>query len=104
MCIRDRISPLRLCLAPPSEVQPVCLWQGGRLKVFTLPPADLVASRLIRYDPIDQADIQFLMLHHALHFEDIAKAVGRLPPNFRSDVLVQDNLANLRRDAARWMP
>jgi len=98
------VGPLRLCLAEPSGMEPVILWRGSRLIVFTLPPADLVASRLIRYDPIDQADIQFLMLHHALRYEDIAQAVERLPLPFRHDVLVRENLANLQRDTMRWLP
>jgi len=98
------VGPPRLCLAEPSPQEVVVLWQGSRLTVFTLPPADLVASRLIRYDPTDQADIQFLVIHARLRFEDIAQAVERLPAAFRHDALVRENLDNLRRDLARWIP
>jgi len=98
------VGPPRLCLAAPSPQEVVVLWQGSRLTVFTLPPADLVASRLIRYDPTDQADIQFLVIHARLRFEDIAQAVERLPAAFRHDALVRENLDNLRRDLARWIP
>jgi len=72
--------------------------------VFTLPPSDLIASRLIRYDPTDQADIQFMMVHSRVRFDDIAQAVARLPGSFRDDPLVRDNLKNLHRDLGRWIP
>ena len=98
------VGPTRLCLAVPSSETAVVLWQGGMLIVFTLPPADLVASRLIRYDPTDQADIQFLMIHSRVRFEDVAQAVERLPTAFRDDPLVRENLDNLRRDLQRWTP
>jgi hypothetical protein len=96
------VGPLRLCLAAPVAGEEVVLWQGSRLTLFTVPPADLVASRLIRYDPTDQADIQFLLVHFPLPFEEIARAAGRLPAAFRDDALVRENLDNLRRDLARW--
>lgn len=94
----------RLCLAPPNPKDEVVLWRGGHLTVFTLPPADLIASRLIRYDPTDQADIQYLVIHARLSFPAIAAAVDRLPEPFRDDALVRDNLDNLRRDLSRWQP
>ena len=72
--------------------------------MFTLPPSDLIASRLIRYDPTDQADIQFMMVHSRVRFDDIAQAVARLPGSFRDDALVRDNLKNLHRDLGRWIP
>lgn len=72
------------------------------LTLFTLPPADLVASRLIRYDPTDQADIQFLLIHSRVRFEEVAQAVNRLPVPFRDDALVCENLNHLRRDLQRW--
>lgn len=96
------IGPARLCLAAPAPDNAVPLWQGSRLTVFTLPPADLVASRLIRYDPTDLADIQFLSIQARLQFEDVAQAVNRLPQAFRADALVRENLENLRRDLQRW--
>lgn len=98
------VGPTRLCLAVPSPAEVVILWRGSRLTVFTLPPADLVASRLIRYDPTDLADIQFLFSQSRLKFEEVAQAVDRLPAAFRDDVLVRENLDNLRRDLKRWTP
>ena len=96
------VGPTRLCLAPPRSELKISLWHGAHLTVFTLPPSDLVASRLIRYDLIDQSDIQFLMIHGRVRFEDVAQAVDRLPAPFRQDALVVENLQNLRRDAQRW--
>jgi len=95
------IGPLRLCLARPTD-DVVVLWQGSRLNVFTLPPSDLIASKLIRYDPTDQADIQFLTVQQRMCIEDVERAVGRLPEPFREDALVRENLLNLRRDLLRW--
>ena len=74
------------------------------MTIFTVGPADLVASKLIRLDSSDQADVQFLMVNGRLCFEDVAQAVKRLPPAFRDDALVHENLANLRRDSQRWTP
>ena len=96
------VGPTRLCLAAPTAETAVVLWQGSRLTLFTLPPADLVASRLVRYDPTDQADIQFLLIHSRVRFEEVAQAVNRLPVAFRDDALVRENLNNLRRDLSRW--
>jgi hypothetical protein len=97
------IGPLRLCLANPQSAERVNLWQGSRLTIFTVGPADLVASKLIRYDPSDQADIQFLMVNGRLRFDDVVRAVERLPAAFRQDALVLENLANLKRDCQRWI-
>ncbi len=97
------IGPLRLCLADPVVAGRVRLWQGERLTIFTVGPADLVASKLIRYDPADQADIQFLMVNARLGFGDAAAAVERLPVAFRDDAIVRENLANLERDCRRWI-
>jgi hypothetical protein len=96
------VGSLRLCLAPPVAETRQVLWQGARLTVFTLPPADLVASRLIRYDPTDQADIQFLLTQCRLRHPEIIEAVDRLPTPFRDDALVRENLTNLQRDMGRW--
>ncbi len=91
-------------LAPPDATDRVVLWRGTRLSVFTVGPADLVASKLIRYDPTDQADIQFLMANARLRFEQVAQAVERLPAPFRDDSVVRENLLNLRRDCQHWIP
>ena len=97
------VGPTRLCLAAPAAENAVVLWQGKNLALFTLPPADLVASRLIRYDPTDQADIQFLLIQSRVRFEAVAQAVTRLPAAFRDDALVRENLNKLRRDIQRWV-
>lgn len=97
------IGPLRLCLADPVAAGEIVLWKGALLTVVTASPADLVASKLIRYDPTDQADIQFLLTQAQLRFADIPPAVERLPAAFRGDPLVRENLDNLRRDTARWL-
>jgi Nucleotidyltransferase of unknown function (DUF6036) len=97
------IGPARLCLAAVAPENRVFLWRGSHLDVFTVALADLAASKLIRYDPLDQADIQFLMLHGKLSCDDIAQAVERLPLPFRNDVLVRENLSKLRGDASRWL-
>jgi hypothetical protein len=94
----------RLCLSAPGPEETVVLWRGSRLTVFTVPVADLIASRLIRYDPTDQADIQYLVIYTRARFEEIEQAVSRLPSAFRDDALVRENLQNLRRDLQRWIP
>jgi hypothetical protein len=98
------VGPGRLCLANPTPEGTVVLWQGSRLTVLTVPAPDLVASKLIRYDPTDQADIQFLVANCRVRFEDIAQAADRLPAPFRDDALVRENLKNLQRDLQRWTP
>lgn len=96
------IGPLRLCLAPPTAESEVLLWQGNRLTVKTVAPAQLIASKLIRYDEIDRSDIQFLLAQSKVPFADIAAAVGGLPEAFRRDPLVRENLANLKTDVGVW--
>lgn len=95
------IGPLRLCLAPPAA-NVLTLWQGSRLSVFTLPLPDLIASKLIRYDPTDQGDIQFIVSQQRVSFEEVEGAVDRLPNPFREDALVRENLRNLCSDMLRW--
>jgi hypothetical protein len=96
------IGSLRLCLADPAVGGRVVLWQGANLTIFTVSTPDLAASKLIRYDPTDQADIQFLMVNGRLGIEDVARAVERLPEAFRKDIIVRENLKNLGRDCLRW--
>jgi hypothetical protein len=97
------IGPLRLCLADPSAGGRVVLWQGAHLTIFTVSAPDLAASKLIRYDPSDQADIQFLMVNGRVGIEEMAGAVERLPAAFRADIMVRENLKNLNRDCQRWL-
>ncbi|MGD9781204.1 MAG: hypothetical protein AB7V14_03525 [Kiritimatiellia bacterium] len=96
------ISGVRLCLAPPELAGTMTLWQGRHLAVKTVAAADLVASKLIRYDPIDQSDVRYLVGQMRLGHADVAKAVDRLPAGFRDDVLVRENLKNLEEDMALW--
>jgi hypothetical protein len=96
------ITVVRLCLANPSVTESMILWEGKRLTVFTVSPQDLIASKLIRYDEIDQSDINYLVFQMNVSFESIAKAVTRLPESFREDVMIQENLANLKQDIVLW--
>jgi len=96
------IGPLRLCLAAPETTRTVPLWSGQRLEVFTVAPADLAASKLVRYDELDRADIQFLCEQTRLGWDDIAQAAQRLPDAFRNDPVVRDNLNSLKTDMGLW--
>ena len=78
------------------------LWQGTQLTVKSGPPADLIASKLIRYDEIDQGDIQVLLSQTRISFDDVADAVKRLPPPFSHDCMVLENLQNYRTDTELW--
>ncbi|MEA3452426.1 MAG: DUF6036 family nucleotidyltransferase [Bacteroidota bacterium] len=48
----------RLCLSEPLPESTIILWSGDKLIIETLPEPDLIASKLIRYDEIDQAYLQ----------------------------------------------
>ena len=78
------------------------LWQGLKLAVRTGSVEDLVASKLIRYDEIDRADIQFLFAQFHFSWEAVRNSAGRLPHPFRTDTLVAENLANLKSDLRMW--
>jgi hypothetical protein len=92
------VGPLRLCLARPDPAGEVPLWTGRRLAIVTVPPADLAASKLVRCDETDLADLRFLCSQARLRWEDIARAAERLPDPFRNDPVVRDNLAALKRE------
>jgi len=96
------VGPLRLCLRPPEKGEGITLWQGERLRIETGSIADLVASKLIRYDDLDRSDIQYLLSSSRLPFRAIAAAAARLPPPFADDVLVRQNLDHLQEDMAIW--
>jgi len=97
------VGPLRLCLPPPNSERPgMVLWQGKRLMVRTASVPDLVASKLIRYDETDRADIQFLFVQFNFTWESVSDSVARLPHPFSSDVLVLENLNYLRNDMQLW--
>ncbi|MCL1888167.1 MAG: hypothetical protein FWF96_04785 [Kiritimatiellaeota bacterium] len=97
------VGPLRLCLPPPTPgARSMVLWQGAKLRIQTSPVEDLVASKLIRYDTSDQADIQFLCKASRLAAGAVAAAVANLPGPFNTDALVLENLANFKDDLAAW--
>lgn len=96
------VGPLRLCLPPPSAGSGMTLWRGARLHLRTGSIADLIASKLIRYDETDRSDIQYLLRQARTAFADIAAATERLPAPFASDALVRENLENLRTDMDAW--
>lgn len=106
-CSEDHIewiSPIRLCLPEPDEATSMALWRGRRLTVKTVSPSQLVASKLIRYDATDCADIRFLCRQAGVTFDDVAKAVEQLPPQFRDDPVLRENLAALKTDIDLWRP
>lgn len=96
------IGPLRLCLQSPVEGTEMTLWQGASLRIQTGSVADLVASKLIRYDEIDRSDIEYLLSQVRTSFAEITSAAERLPAQFARDPLVRENLENLRADMGMW--
>jgi hypothetical protein len=96
------VGPLRLCLQPPVDGTGMLLWQGSKLRIESGSAADLVASKLIRYDEIDRSDIQYLLAQGHTGFSTIAEATMRLPAQFAQDPLVKENLENLRTDMGLW--
>ena len=97
------ISAVRLALRAPDPGSEVLLWRGRLLTVATVPFPDLIASKLIRYDPLDQADIQYLVAQRYIEYGLVEEAVRRLPPPFSTDTIVLDNLLTLKGDMALWM-
>ena len=96
------VGPLRLCMPAPAAGVPLTLWQGSKLQVCTGSAAELIASKLIRYDETDRSDIQYLLAQARPSFEEIAAAASRLPAPFVRDALILENLENLRSDMAMW--
>jgi len=96
------IGPLRLCLQPPTAGSEITLWQGAKLRIQTGTVTELIASKLIRYDDIDQSDIRYLLSQGHVSFSDIESATKRLPPAFANDPLVMEHLANLKTDIEVW--
>jgi len=96
------ISAARLCLPKPQPGAEIVLWQGRRLCLETVSWPQLVASKLVRYDPIDQGDIQYLCACGRVDFGQVAQAVRELPVPFCHDALVLENLENLRGDLEQW--
>lgn len=99
----EMVGAFRLCVPEPTiERSGQIVFKGANLTVRTGSVADLVASKLIRYDEQDQQDIQFLLGNGRATLDEIRESVGRLPPTFRDDPLVRDNLSNLETDMRIW--
>lgn len=96
------ITALRLCLPKPTPETDLMLWQGVRLILKTVAIPELIASKLIRYDEIDQSDIQYLCAQTKVDYPAIEAAVRRLPPPFANDAIVLENLRNLQADLEVW--
>lgn len=97
------VKPLMLTLPRPASPESfIELYRGVNLIVKTSTPADLVASKLYRYSPQDQEDIQFLMGPGGATLDAVRDSVSRLPERFRDDVLVRENLVNLESDLKFW--
>ena len=97
------VQPLMLALPRPTDEE--CgnvIFRGLNLMVKTCSPADLVASKLCRYNAKDRGDVQFLVESVGVTIEQIHESVKRLPPRLRDDVLVQENLSNLEVDMKLW--
>lgn len=96
------ISEVRLCLPRPDKATQMELWRGKNLILRTVSPPQLIASKLIRYDEVDQSDIRYLCFQMKIRFPDIAAAVESLPRHFREDPVLRENLENLRSDLQLW--
>ncbi|MBI4023817.1 MAG: hypothetical protein HY360_02485 [Verrucomicrobia bacterium] len=97
------VPALRLCLPKPDAATEMLLWAGRRLRVKTVALPQLIASKLIRYDSIDRADVQYVCQRAKVEFSAIAKAAGQLPPPFDCDSLVRENLESLKSDLNQWL-
>lgn len=98
------IQSLRLCLPKPSPDTSLLLWQGKKLTIKSPPVSELIASKLIRYDEMDQGDLQYLYSQSPVSFSSIVEAVKNLPPPFNTDAVVLENLENLKQDLNMWKP
>ena len=99
----ELVGALRLCVPEPTAENPgLELFRGANLTVRTGSAADLIASKLVRYDEQDQQDIQFLLKAGAVRLSAVRESVERLPTAFREDALVLENLGNLERDMKIW--
>lgn len=97
------VGPLRLCLPPPHENREgLVLWQGAKVTVCSGCVEDLVASKLVRYDATDRADVQYLFAQFSFEWSSVREATERLPHPFKTDPVVLDNLINLEADMRMW--
>lgn len=99
----ELVGAFRLCVPEPTASNAgLELFKGKNLTVRTGSAADLIASKLVRYDEQDQQDIQFLLKAGAVAVAAVRESVSRLPTAFREDALVRENLDNLERDMKMW--
>ena len=77
------------------------VFRGQRLLVRTPPAADLAIGKLKRLDPEDLADIQYLVRRFGLDPAALREAFSRLPPRFRADPVLVDNLRYVVEDLWR---
>ncbi len=96
------VGPLRLALPKPDPTSDMVLWQGDHLTVRSVSPAHLIASKLIRYDESDMADIRFIVENAGVSYSDILESVKNLPARFGKDPVLIDNLENLKLDMQIW--
>ena len=76
----ELVGALRLCVPEPTAEQPgLVLFSGRNLTVRTGSAADLIASKLVRYDEQDQQDIQFLLKAGGVSLAAVRESVSRLP-------------------------
>ncbi|HEX5717294.1 MAG TPA: DUF6036 family nucleotidyltransferase [Thermoanaerobaculia bacterium] len=83
---------------PDPERSYNTVFRGQQLTVKTPPAADLVIGKLKRLDPDDLSDIAFLIDRFRLAGTDLDDAFERLPPRFKADPVVQDNLRFIKED------
>ena len=95
------VGPARLSLPNPIEDAQI-LFQGLNLTVKTGTFADLIASKLVRYNVKDMQDVQFLVSEGRVKYENIVAATERLSPVFRDDPLLKENLENVKTDMEIW--
>ena len=99
----ELVGAFRLCVPEPTDAKAaLVLFEGKNLTVRTGSAADLIASKLVRYDEQDQQDVQFLLKAGAVTLAAVRESVSRLPATFREDALVRENLDNLERDMKMW--
>jgi len=96
------IQSLRLCLPKPDPDREIILWQGKNLVIKSGSVPDIIASKLIRYDELDQGDIQYLCDQSNIKYSEVRDAAKRLPPPFQADAIVLENLNNFEVDLGMW--
>ena len=94
-----------LTLAMPRARTPddeIVLFSGLNLTVKTGSVADLIASKLIRYNDKDRSDVQYLADLGGIVMDDVVASVERLPERIKRDVVLRANLENLSVDLSLW--